>query len=92
MGNQINLQISSNADHADALAGYRGYTQAQADEVTNKYKANDMEFGLTLDALTTLLGDNDLAGKVLKSRRLTLSFTVKHAITFLFFVLLLCNI
>ena len=56
MGNQINLQVSGNADHADALAPYRGYTQAQADEVTNKYKSNDMEFGLTLEALTTLLG------------------------------------
>ena len=28
--------------------------------------ANDMEFGLTFDALTTPLGDNDLAGKLLK--------------------------
>ena len=39
-----------------ALAPYRGYTQAQADEVTNKYKSNDMvSFGLTFGSIDDIV-------------------------------------
>ena len=91
MGNQINLQVSGNADHADALAPYRGYTQAQADEVTNKYKSNDMEFGLTLEALTTLLGDSEAADKVRKAYARGANGTTINALEFLSTLALIAN-
>ena len=91
MGNQINLQVSGNADHADALAPYRGYTQAQADEVTNKYKSNDMEFGLTLEALTTLLADSEAAEKVRKAYARGANGTTINALEFLSTLALIAN-
>jgi Ca2+-binding EF-hand superfamily protein len=91
MGNNINLQISSEEKHADALAAFRGYTQAQADEVTQAYKQADMEFGLTVDALTTLLKDEGLAKKVKDAYARGANGTTINALEFLSTLALIAN-
>ena len=91
MGNNINLQVSPNADHADALITFRGWTQAQADEVTQAYKQADMEFGLTLEALTSLLKDEGLATKVLKAYARGSNGTTINALEFLSTLALVAN-
>ncbi len=54
--------VSSRAKEVEALARYTEWTRAQADALTNRYRALDLEFGLDMDSLSQLLEDDEAAG------------------------------
>ena len=56
--------VSSRAKEVEALARYTEWTREQADALTNRYRALDLEFGLDMDSLSQLLEDDEAAGLV----------------------------
>eukprot|EP00946_MAST-07B_sp_MAST-7B-sp1_P000811 g811.t1 len=57
--------VASRAKEVAGLARYTEWDRAKADALTNRYRALDMEFGLDMDGLVSLLEDEAAAGEAL---------------------------
>ena len=57
--------IQSLAKENSTLKRYAEYTREQADSLTNRYKALDLEFGLDMDSLAQLLEDETTAAEAM---------------------------
>ena len=58
--------VQSRAKEHEVLKRYAEWTREQANNVTNRYKALDLEFGLDIDSLSQLLEDDTASAEALK--------------------------
>ena len=58
--------IHSRAKEDALLKRYTEWTREQADSLTNRYKALDLEFGLDIDSLSQLLEDDTASAEAIK--------------------------
>jgi hypothetical protein len=58
--------IQSRAKENETLKRYAEWTREQADNLTNRYKALDLEFGLDMDSLSQLLEDETTAAEAMQ--------------------------